>query len=175
MRGLSKCFAVAVISAAFVAPAAAAGFNGGGAPNSGDSGPVLPSPGGGGGIGPHGPSGPGHAPGGAFPPMPNGPNSGYRPSNPGGPNSGYRPPRHDGPPPDFAGQHHDGDDWRRRPRRYWFGGGPIFIPDPSGVYVYGGDDYEDGSDPSGCRVYRKAYDSAGAFLGWIRVDLCEGQ
>ena len=109
-----------------------------------------------------------------LPPNANGPNTGFRPPNPGGPNSGFRPPHH-GAPPSFAGHGHDGDDWRRRPRRYWLGGGPIFVPDPSGDYVYSDDDYDDGSDPTGCWVYRKAYDGAGRFLGFVRVDLCEGQ
>ena len=179
MRGFSKFVAVATIVAACAAPAAAAGFNGGGppgfgggAPNSGDSGPVLPSPGGG--AGPRGPSGPSHGPGGVPPPNPGGPNTGFKPPNPGGPNFGFRPPHRDAPP-GFAGHGHDGADWRPRPRHYWFGGGTIFVPDPSGDYVYGDDDYDDGSDPTGCWVFRKAYDSAGAFLGFVHVDLCEGQ
>jgi len=63
----------------------------------------------------------------------------------------------------------------RRLRRYWLGGGPIFVPAPSGDYVYGGDDYDDGGDPTGCWVYRKVDDRSGAFLGWVRLNLCEGQ
>ncbi|MGA2493939.1 MAG: hypothetical protein ABSF67_13445 [Roseiarcus sp.] len=177
MRGLLKFFAVAAVAAACAAPAAAAGFNGGGggAPNSGGAAPVWPPLGGDGGAGPHGPPGPNRGPSGvAPPPARGGPNTGFKPPNPGGPNFNSRPPRH-GAAPNFAGHGRDGDDWRRHPRHYWLGGGPIFVPDPSGDYVYGDDDYDDGSDPTGCWVYRKAYGSAGAFLGFVHVDLCQGQ
>jgi len=44
-----------------------------------------------------------------------------------------------------------------------------------GDYVYGDDDYDDGSDPTDCQVYRKAFDRSGHFLGWVRVNLCEDQ
>jgi hypothetical protein len=162
MRGFSKFLAVAAIAAAFIAPPAAAGFNGGGGPPSfGGAGPVLPAPGGDGVEGPHGPSAPNRGPGGVLPP-----------SNPSGPNAGFKPPH--GAPPSFAG-HGDGDNWHRRPRHYWLGGGPIFVPDLSGDYVYSDDDYDDGGDPTGCWIYRKAYDRAGHFLGFVHVDLCEGQ
>jgi len=171
MRGFSRLFAVAAISLVCAAPAAGAGMSGGGGPNSGGSGPVLPQPDGGA-AGPPGPSGPNHAPGGVLPPNRNGPNAGFKPPNQGGPDSGFKPPHHTVAPNDGG---HDGDNWRRRPRRYWLGGGPIFVPDPSGDYVYSADDYDDGSDPTGCWVYRKAYNSAGAFLGWVHVDLCQGQ
>jgi hypothetical protein len=181
MRGFSRFLAVAAVAAIVAAPAAAAGFPGGGGPGGGGplgpggAGPVWLPPGGDGGRGPHGPSSPIRGPGGvAPPPNPGGPNTGFRPPNPGGPNSNFRPPHH-GAPPNFAGHRHDGNDWRRRPRHYWLGGGPIFVPDPSGDYVYSDDDYDDGSDPTGCWVYRKAYDSAGAFLGFVHVDLCQGQ
>ena len=169
MRSLSKFFVVAAVAAACAAPAAAAGFHGGGglagfggAPNSGAAEPVPPSPSGGGVAGPRGPSRLSHAPGGVLPP------------NPGGPKSGFRPPHQDARP-GFAGHGRDGGDWRPRPRHYWFGGGPFFVPDPSGDYVYGDDDYDDGSDPTGCWVYREAYDNAGAFLGVVHLDLCEGR
>jgi hypothetical protein len=169
MRGLLKLLAVATVTAAFAAPAAAAGFLGGGGPGdggpqgSGGAEPTWIPPGGNGGRGPHGPSGPSRGPGGVAPPP-----------NPGGPNAGFRPPQH-GAAPNFAGHGHDGDNWRRRPRHYWLGGGPIFVPDPSGDYVYSADDYDDGSDPTGCWVYRKAYDSAGAFLGFVHIDSCQSQ
>jgi len=73
------------------------------------------------------------------------------------------------------GDHVPAIDGRHRVRRYWFGGGPIFAPDPSVEYVYGADDYDDGGDPTGCSVFHKAYDSAGRFLGFVLVDLCEGR
>jgi len=170
MRDFLKLLAAAAVAAAFAAPAAAAGFNGGDGPlNSGGAGTALPSSGGAGVAGPRGPSGPGHAPDGALPQL-----------NPGGANTGFRPPRLGAPPlhgaaPGYAGHRHDSDDWRRRPRHYWLGNGPIFVPDPSGDYVYGSDDYDDGGDPTGCWVYRNAYDGAHRFLGFVRVDLCEGQ
>ena len=160
MRDLLKLLAVAAVAATLAAPAAAAGFNGGDGPlNSGGAGLA----------GPRGPSGPDHEAGGVLPPP-----------NPGAPNTGFRPPRLGAPPlhgaaPGFAGRRHDGDDWRRRPRHYWLGNGPIFVPDPSGDYVYGSDDYDDGGDPTGCWVYRKAYDGTHRFLGFVPVDLCEGQ
>ena len=169
MRGLLKLLAAATVTAAFAAPAAAAGFLGGGGPGdggpqgSGGAEPTWIPPGGNGGRGPHGPSGPSRGPGSVAPPP-----------NPGGPNAGFRPPQH-GAAPNFAGHGHDGDNWRRRPRHYWLGGGPIFVPDPSGDYVYSADDYDDGSDPTGCWVYRKAYDSAGAFLGFVHIDSCQSQ
>ena len=175
MRGFSKFLAVAAVAATFAAPVAAGFPGGGGPPGSAGAGPVWIPPGGDGGRGPRGPSGPNLGPGGvAPPPNPGGPNAGSRPRNPGGPNFNFRPPHH-GAAPNFAGHGHDGNDWRRRPRHYWLGGGPIFVPDPSGDYVYGDDDYDDGGDPSGCSVYRKAYDSAGAFLGFVHIDLCQGQ
>ena len=178
MRGLSKLLAVAAVAVACAAPAAAAGFNGGGGPlgfsggppNSGGAGPALPSPGGDGLASPRRETGPGHGPGGVAPPP-----------NPGGPNADFAPPRRGAPPPHdaprgFAG-HGRGDDsdWRRRPRHYWLGGGPIFAADPSGDYVYGNDDYDDGSDSTDCWVYRKAYDRAGRLLGFVHVDSCKGQ
>jgi hypothetical protein len=161
MRDFLKLLAAAAVAATFAAPAAAAGFNGADGPlNFGGAGTALPSSGGAGVAGPRGPSGPGHEPGGA--------------------NTGFRPPRLGAPPlhgaaPGYAGHRHDSDDWRRRPRHYWLGDGPIFVPDPSGDYVYGSDDYDDGGDPTGCWIYRKAYDGAHRFLGFVRVDLCEGQ
>ena len=182
MRGLSKFFAVAAVAAACAAPAAAAGFNAGGspngfngsAPNSGESGPVLRPPGGG--AWPHGSSGPSHSPGGVLlPPNPGAPNAGLKPPTPVDPNFDLRPPRHDAPPHVAGHGGHDRADWRSRARHYWLGGGPIFVPEPSGDYVYSEDDYDDGSDPSGCWVYRKAYDSAGAFLGFVHIDMCQGQ
>jgi hypothetical protein len=131
---------------------------------------VLPSPGGDAGAGPHGPSGPSRGPGGVLPPNARGPGAGFSP------NAGLRPPHHGLPSsPGFGGPGGpDGVDWRRRPRRYWLGGGPIFVPDPSGDYVYSDEDYDDGGDPTGCWIYRKAYDRAGRFLGFVHVDLCAG-
>ena len=168
MRGFLKFVAMAAIATACASPGVAAGFSGagpsgfsGGAPNFGDSGPVPPSQGGDR-AGPRGPSGPSHAPGSVHPP------------NPGGPKLGFRPPLRRAPS-SYAGHGHDGADYRRRPRHYWLGGGQIFVPDPSGDYVYSDDDDDDGSDPTGCWVYRKVYDTAGAFLGHVHVDLCQGQ
>ena len=160
MRGSLKLLAVAVVTAALAAPAAGFpggdGPGGGGPPGSAGAGPAWVPLGGDGRNGPRGPSGPNRGPGGVAPPS-----------------------RHGAPPPPgaqpgFAGHGLGGDDWRRRTRHYWFGGRPIFIPEPSGDYVYGGDDYDDGSDPNGCWVFRKAFDRGGRFLGWVHVDLCEG-
>ncbi len=166
MSGVLKFFAVAAVAAACAAPAAAAGFNGGGDPAGfggvPSSGAAPPSPRGGGDVGPRVPSGPNRAPAGVLPP------------NPGSPNSDFRPLRH-GARQGFAGRGYGGGDWRQRPRHYWFGGGPFFVPDPSGDYVYGDDDYDDGSDPTGCRVYRKAFDRTGRFLGFVPLDQCEGR
>jgi len=172
MRGLLKLLAVAVVTAAFAAPAAAAGYLGGGGPSGGGPGGGGPSgpnagppwiPPGGGDRGSHAPHGPNHGPGGGAPPP-----------HPGGPNAGFRPPHHGGARY-FGGEVHIGDNWSHRPRYYWLGGGPVFVPEPSGDYVYSDADYDDGSDPTGCSIYRKAHDSGGAFLGFVRFDLCEGQ
>jgi hypothetical protein len=51
----------------------------------------------------------------------------------------------------------------------------VFVPEPAGDYVYSDDDYDDGGDPTGCWVTRKAFDRSGHFLGWVRIDLCEDQ
>ncbi len=154
--------AAALISAAVVAPAAAAGPLGG-APSSGGAGTIWPSPGGEGGP-PSGRDGPGD----------HGPEPAWR-DNHSAPNVGGKPSGRDVPRRELSRRHNQGHDSRRRPRHYWFGGGPVFVPEPAGDYVYSGDDYDDGGDPTGCRVCRKAYDRSGHFLGWVRVDLCEGQ
>jgi hypothetical protein len=172
MRGFSKFLAVAAVVVAFAAPAAAAGMNGGGGPqgfgggppNPGGAGLTPPLTGGVGVKGPNGQFGPGHGPGGVL-----------SPPNPSGPNAGFSSPDHRVRPPGFLGQGPGGDNRRHRPRHYWLGGGPIFVPEPSGDYVYGNDYDDDGSDATGCWVYRKVYDRAGHFLGFVHVDLCEGQ
>jgi hypothetical protein len=179
MRSLFKLLAVAAVTASFAAPAPAGGFIGGGGPGNGGPpgsvgvGPEWIPPGGGG-AGPDAQPGLNRGPNGGAPPAHRGPNTGFKPPNPGGPNPNFRPPRR-GAGPNFSGHGHDGDEWRRRPRHYWLGGGPIFVPDPSGDYVYSDDDYDDGSDPTGCWVYRKAYDSGGAFLGFVHIDSCQHQ
>ncbi len=121
----------------------------------------------------HGSSGPGHAPAGVAPPAPNRLSPDFKPPNSGGPSVGSKPPSRGAP--SFADHGRDQDIWRQRPRRYWLGGGPIFVPDPSGDYAYSDADYDDGGDPTGCWVYRKAYDRAGAFLGFVHVDSCQSQ
>lgn len=157
--------AAVAVAATCAAPADASGFNGGGGPAGlggvPSSGAAPSAPRSGAVVGPRIPSGPIRGP------------AGVQPPNPGGPNSDFRPLRH-GVRPGFAGRGYEGGDWRRRPRHYWLGGGPFFVPDPSGDYVYGDDDYDDGSDPTDCWIYRKAYDRAGRFLGFARLDLCEG-
>lgn len=160
MRGLSNLFAAALVVAAFSAPAAAAGppgggLHGGGPPGSGGLGAAW-GPGGPSGSpsGPHGPSGQGT------------PNHGLKSSH-----NGASPPSR--APSSFADHRHGGD-WRHRPRHYWTGG-PIFVPESSGEYVSGEEYYYDGSDLSGCWAYRKVYNHAGRFLGWVHVNLCESR
>ena len=144
----------ALAAIAPVAPTLAAGERNGPAPIW--PGGVAPN------AGPHDRGGPHQAPGGASPPN-------------AGPKSTLRP-RHDGAQPNahFSDHRSQDNDWRR-PRHYRFGGGPLFVPEASGDYVYSQDDYDDGGDPTGCRVYRQAYDRSGALLGWVQVDLCQGQ
>jgi hypothetical protein len=160
---VSKVLAAALVTVAFAAPAAAMGMSG---PTGGD-GPILPQNGGG--PPASGPSGPG--------PGYRGPSS-FAPHSPSGPSGAFTPP-HPGPrPPGVSGRGPGpgpAPDQRRRPRHYWLGNGPIFTPDPSGDYVYGDEDYDDGGDPSDCWVYRKIYDRSGHFLGFAHVDLCQGQ
>ncbi len=42
----------------------------------------------------------------------------------------------------------------------------------SGGYVFDDNGYDDGSDPTGCLVYRKVHNRAGQFLGWAHVNRC---
>jgi hypothetical protein len=177
MRVVSNFLAAALVAVAFAALAAAAGMNSvaapGGAWSPSDGGPVLPQNGG----------------GGAPPPGPSGPGPGYRgpssftprsPTGPSGPSGAFTPP-HPGPtPPGLWGRgpgpgSGPGPNQRRRPRHYWLGNGPIFVPQPSGDYIYGDEDYDDGADPAECWVYRKIYDRSGHFLGWAHINTCEGQ
>jgi hypothetical protein len=161
MRGFF--LAAGMIAAAVVAPAAAAGPLGGSAPGSGGAATIWTPPGGEGGS-PSGRNGPGgHGPGPAWRDNHSAPNVGGKPSGRGVPLQ------------ELSRRHGQGDASRRRPRHYWFGGGPVFVPEPGGDYVYSDDDYDDGSDPTGCQVYRKVFDHSGHFLGWVRVNLCEGQ
>jgi hypothetical protein len=172
MRIVSNFLAAALVAVAFTAPAAAMGMSGPtggyGWSGGGGAGPILPQNGGGG-PPPHGPPGlgPGYS----------GPN-GFTPHSPSGPSGAFTPP-HTGPtPPGVSGLGPGpgpGPDQRRRPRHYWLGNGPIFVPEPSGDYVYGDEDYDDGGDASGCWIYRKAYDRSGHFLGWVHIDTCESQ
>ena len=142
----------ALAAIAPVAPTLAAGERNGPAPIW--PGGVAPN------AGPHDRGGPRHGPGGASPP-------GASPNFTLGP-------RHDGAQSNsrFSDHRSQDNDGRRRPRHYWFGGGPVFVPEASGDYVYGEDDYDDGGDPTGCRVYRQAYDRSGALLGRVQVDVC---
>lgn len=72
-----------------------------------------------------------------------------------------------------SGDHLPAVDGSHRIRRYWFGGGPVLVPDSSSDYLLGDVDYDDGGDPTGCTVFRKASDGDGRFLGWVPIDLCD--
>jgi hypothetical protein len=165
MRVVSNMLAAALITVAFAAPAAAMGMSGptGGAGWSGGAGPILPQNGG---APPaHGPSGP--------EPGYRGPNT-FTPHGLNGPSGAFTPP-HLGPRPPGVSGPGPGPDQRHRPRHYWLGNGPIFTPEPSGDYVYGDEDYDDGGDATDCWIYRKTYDRSGHFLGFAHVDLCQSQ
>jgi hypothetical protein len=158
LRGLSILFVVALSTAACATAASAAGV-----PGVADA----SGPGGDGATGPRVSPEPSRGLGGAL-----------RAPSPGGPTAGARSPRGGrsfrGASPG-AGDHVPAIDGRHRTRRYWFGGGPIFVPEPGGDFFYGDVDYDDGGDPTGCMIFRKAFSSDGRFLGWAQIDLCEGQ
>ena len=153
----------ALAAAAFAAPAASASFPGAaGAPGPIGDAPLPPSPPSGDGASvPRAPSGPNHGPGNGLA----GPSHGARPS--GGPSRRralYG-----------SGDHVPAVDGRHRARRYWLGGGPVLTPDSSNDYVLGDVDYDDGGDPTGCTVFHKALDGGGRFVGWVRINLCDGR
>lgn len=156
MRNLAKVLVLSLAAAAFAAPAYAASMGGGW--GGGGGGAVFPQ----GGGPPEGGAGAGPGPGGHVS------GGGLAPHSQAAPSGSFI---QQGKPGRWVSGRPIGDSWRRH---HPWPGGPVFVPN-GGYFAYGGDYYYDETDVNHCWVYRKAYDRAGHFLGFVRVDLCEDQ
>jgi hypothetical protein len=158
MRRLAKILVLSFAAATLAAPALAAPMGGGGG-WSGGGGGILPQGGGPPEVG----AGAGPGPGGHVPSI------GPAPRWQAAPSGGFV---QLGKPAGWvSGKPPVGDIWHHH---HQWPGGPIFIPD-GGDFSYIGDYYYDETDADHCWVYRRAYDRAGHFLGFVHVNLCEGQ
>ena len=177
---LAGAFGAALVATTAIGAPPAGGYGGGGGywipsgPSGGPPGGLGGGPpsGLGGGKGPSslGPSGHGPA---SMPNYPSGPSGGLKLQDHAGPLIGAP---ISGPPPPHGPPQPRGPEWRHRHYGNWRGGA-VYVPGPSEEYYFYDQDeyYYDPGDPTGCWIYRKAYSTAGAFLGWIHVSICQSQ